>query len=327
MISLGRSEINNGKHSIVVLAGATGSGKTALTIALANSENVPDIEIISADSRQIYRGMNIGTDKVSSEIQSLIPHHLIDLINPDKRFSAADFVLRANRCIEDIVSRGKLPFVAGGTGLYIRALTGGLAGVAGPNSLSREKYKHFLKAHGNIALHELLKKKDHRRAADIHPTDTFRLIRALEIIDSGQENLSGILNQHAFEERPYRFLKCVLSVDRKKLYRRIEMRVDDMISRGLVNEVMDVRNEFGRDAPALDGIGYSQIGRYLDGEISLDEAIRIIKRDSRHYAKRQITWFKKEPKSLFIQHDPDSPEIAVGKLTDLIGSFYERRVT
>ncbi len=313
-----RPKNNNEKPFIIVFGGPTGTGKTALAIALAKSDKLPDMEIISADSRQIYRGMNIGTDKVSAQIQKIVPHHLIDIIDPDEKFSAADFLCRASRCIKDITARGKIPFVVGGTGLYIRVLTGGLASVAAPDHECRKKYHEYLKEHGESALHQILCKRDSKRASEIHPTDTFRVIRALEILDSGRENVSELLSDHGFEERPYRFLKCVLSVHRQKLYNRIEMRVDEMVNKGLLKEVMELRTLYDKDVPALNGIGYAQIGRYLDDEISLDEAIRIIKRDTRHYAKRQITWFKKEPETHFIQHDPDKLAASVTQMTDLI---------
>ncbi len=310
------------KPQIVVLAGATAAGKSSLAIKLAQIPKMPSIEIICADSRQIYRGMDIGTDKISIKEQNGVPHHLLDIIDPDTRFSAADFVAAASECIENISTRKAVPLVVGGTGLYIRALTCGLAQLSAPVIHIRKKYELFLKENGPEALYSLLWERDECRAKKLSPSDTFRIIRALEITDTGTVNISQTLKSHSFELRPFDSLKIFLNVDRKKLYIRINTRVDTMIDKGLIEEVNRLRQKFGANAPALSGIGYRQIARYLDGELTQQEAISIIKRDTRHYAKRQITWFQKEPDIVMLNHDPDKPEASLKKLEEKIRRFH-----
>lgn len=317
-------EVAGARPGIIVLTGPTGAGKSSLALLLAVYPGMPAIEIICADSRQIYRGMDIGTDKTNPDDRRSIPHHLLDIIDPDTRFSAADFAAHAGACIQDILNRNALPVVVGGTGLYIRALTCGLARLTGPVRGSRAKYHRLLEKEGSAALYEQLRQRDPARSRNVSPSDTFRVIRALEILDSGTEDISCALSAHGFEENPYHSLKFFLSVDRDKLYTRIDARVDAMIERGLIQEVAALRNRFGEQAPALSGIGYSQIGRYLDHELTREEAIRIIKRDTRHYAKRQITWFRKEPGIEMLPHDPDNPEKTLMILGERIRRFHDK---
>lgn len=313
------------RPGIVVLAGATAAGKSSMAIKLAHLPGMPPIEIICADSRQIYRGMDIGTDKTGIEEQSGIPHHLLDIVEPDTRFSAADFASVASECIENIINRNALPLVVGGTGLYIRALTCGLAQLSGPVHHIRQKYEQYLKDNGPDALYNLLYERDEKRAEKLSSSDSFRIIRALEIMDTGTLDISSALETHGFEQRPFQSLKIFLDLDREKLYNRINARVDAMIDKGLIQEVDRLRKRYGPEAPALSGIGYGQISRYLDGEITIEEAARIIKRDTRRYAKRQITWFQKEPELVMVKHDPDDPETTLNELEKKIRRFYERR--
>jgi tRNA dimethylallyltransferase len=308
---------------IIVLAGPTAAGKSRLAVLLAGLPGMPAVEIICADSRQIYRGMDIGTDKTDPGHRCGIPHHLLDIIDPDTRFSAADFAASAGICIQDVIRRKALPVIVGGTGLYIRALTCGLVRLSGPVSHSRTRYSRFLEKKGPAALFELLRQRDEQRSRNISPSDTFRVIRALELLDAGTADISRALSEHGFDENPYHSLKFFLTVDRDKLYTRIDARVDAMIEKGLIQEVAALRNRFGEQAPALSGIGYSQIGRYLDGELTLEEVIRIIKRDTRHYAKRQITWFRKEPGIEMLPHDPDNPEKTLMILGERIRRFHD----
>ncbi|MBN1879585.1 tRNA (adenosine(37)-N6)-dimethylallyltransferase MiaA [bacterium] len=311
------------KPLTVIIAGPTGSGKSSLALALARSSSLPPIEIISADSRQVYRGMDIGTDKVPLKERQEVPHYLIDIINPDARYSAADFTADADRCIQEILARRSLPLVVGGTGLYLRILTCGLAALPGSKGVLRNKYQRFLELNDAQALHALLQERDQERSKTIHATDSYRIIRALELLDTGETDIAHKLDQHAFRDRRYTTLKFVLSVDRKKLYTRIDERVDQMISRGLVQEVENLLRSFSKSAPGLTGIGYSQICRYLDGDVTLDEAIRLIRRDSRRYAKRQLTWFRKEPDVIWIDHDPEDQSRCLDNISQRIRRFYE----
>ena len=313
----------NAMDPVVVLAGPTGSGKTSLAMALARSSGLPPIEIINADSRQVYRGMDIGTDKLPEADRSDVPHHLLDIIDPDTRYSSADFARDAGRCIREIRIRNALPLVVGGTGLYIRVLTCGLAPLGGPNQVIRDKYRLLLEQNGPVELHEMLRMRDPVRAGTIERTDAFRVIRALELLDTGEENIAGTLNAHGFSEQRYHSLKFVLNVDREKLFNRIDERVDIMMSTGLIREVQILLQRFHRDSPGLSGIGYRQICDCLEGKLSLTEAVRLVKRDTRHFAKRQITWFRKEPDAQWIDHDPADPVKSLDRIAEGIRRFYE----
>ncbi|MCD4654124.1 tRNA (adenosine(37)-N6)-dimethylallyltransferase MiaA [bacterium] len=313
----------NKKPAIVVIGGATGSGKTNVAIWLARQPDLPEIEIISADSRQIYRHLDIGTDKVSQDIRKEIPHHMIDIVEPDTRYSAAEFARDASQIIREITARGHLPLVAGGTGLYIRILTGGLADVTGPDASRRKHYQEQLLKEGHDSLHTLLASRDPARAAKLAPADSFRVIRALEILDSGITGIDETYAKHQFREKPFHTLKLILTMNRDFLYKRIDQRVDEMIDRGFLREVKELLLRFKADDPALEAIGYRQIIQHIQGNMTLEEAIRIIKRNSRRYSKRQLTWFRREPEVNWIEYSPGQPDSILDNVKQQIRRFYE----
>ncbi len=301
--------ISRDKSKIVIIAGPTGSGKSTLSQLLFEHEYRLPLEIINADSRQIYRGMDIGTDKPSPEIIARIPHHLLNILDPDTPFSAADYQRQACTCIEDISSRGSHPLIVGGTGLYIRALRYGLAHVPPGDPEIRGELRLKLAQMGTGELYHTLQRLDPDRAKNIQPNDTYRLLRALEILLAGNKTITEEYLEHAFQYQQFDSLYLVLNVDRHQLYNRIEQRVDGMIKAGLTDETKRLVEQFGYAAPAFNAIGYKQIIMYLKHEISLERAIEIIKRDTRHYAKRQFTWFRKESDVHWLDHNPDQPQI------------------
>ncbi|MBN1354693.1 tRNA (adenosine(37)-N6)-dimethylallyltransferase MiaA [bacterium] len=318
----------NGLHheprsGIMILAGPTGSGKSALAELLCRSGQFPACEIITADSRQIYCGMDIGTDKPSAELRRSIPHHLVDILNPDQRFSAADFARKADQCIRRITQNDALPLVVGGTGLYLRVLVGGLADLIDRATVIREELKEKIRLNGLDTLYAGLQQLDPDRARAIHPKDAFRIIRALEILQCGSEKASEILSRHAFQKRKYRVLFFVLNVPRANLYKRIDARVDRMIGEGLIREVRSLVVKYGPDAPGLSAIGYRQVLKHLSREITRNEAARLIKRDTRRFSKRQLTWFRKESDAIWIDHDPDHPESTVDIIVRRLRAFLD----
>ena len=312
------------KQPIVIIAGPTGSGKSAVSQKLYRLFEHPRIEIISADSRQIYRFMDIGTDKPKLEILKTIPHHMIDLITPDQEFSAGEYRTETLKVLKVIRQNKAIPVIVGGTGLYIRVLLGGLATDAGKNVVIRNRLHRELEEEGAGALHLRLSKLDPDRAKDINPEDTYRIIRTLEIIESGIDSPSQVFADHQFDDSPFLPLFFVLNVDRVKLYNRIEARVDQMVAAGLFQEVAMILSKFGEKAPGLTGIGYKQVVMFFKNLIGREEAIRLIKRDTRRYAKRQMTWFRKEKGVIGLNHDPDNSEITVESIKSNILTLWER---
>ncbi|HJB06353.1 MAG TPA: tRNA (adenosine(37)-N6)-dimethylallyltransferase MiaA [Candidatus Enterocloster faecavium] len=281
------------KQPLIVLTGPTAVGKTALSIRLAKAL---DGEIISADSMQVYRGMDIGSAKVTREEMDGVRHYLIDVLEPEEDFNVASFQKMAKEALEEIYSHGKIPIVAGGTGFYIQALLYDIdfqddAG-EGPDRRELEK---LASEKGAEYLHGLLRQVDARSAEQIHPNNIKRVVRALEYYRQTGEPFS-LHNQRERERRsPYHFLYYVICSDRKSLYERIDRRVDAMMSAGLVEEVQALRARgVKRGMTSMQGLGYKEILDYLDGKCSLEEAVYILKRDTRHFAKRQITWFRRE---------------------------------
>jgi len=275
---------------IVVIVGPTASGKTALSLDLAEKF---DGEIVNADSRQVYRGMNIGTAKAPKDPGSKytvggVVHHLIDIVDPDDEFTLAHFKQDAFTAIDDILSRGKLPILVGGTGLYVQAIIDNLDIPAVEPDLQLRARLETMSAD---ELAEMLKDKDAAVFARIDRHNPRRLIRALEVAMA--ENLENIEKDHKLPPR-YEALQIGLEVPRAELIKRIETRVDEQIKSGLVNEVKELSKKYTWSLPAMSGIGYKQIGYYLRGELSLAEAVDLIKRDTRRYAKRQMTWFRRD---------------------------------
>lgn len=285
---------------ILIICGPTASGKSELALRLAHAL---DAEIINADSMQIYRGLDIGTAKPAPDQQAEIRHHLIDVATPDQLFSAADFSAAADIAIRDIISRGKRVVVAGGTGLYIRALVKGLVASPSGGGELREALQDEAGRVGNEAMLDRLRLVDPELAAVLHPNNLVRIIRALEVYQLTGIPLSSHQKDHAFANRRYEALQIGISVDRPVLYERINERVERMLSAGLLEEVSGLLAAgFGRDLKSMRSIGYKEASAHLYGEISVAEAARLIKRDTRRYAKRQMTWFKADPDILWFEY-------------------------
>jgi len=271
---------------IIVIAGATASGKTALGIELAKALSG---EVVSADSMQIYRGMDIGTAKPTAEERQSIVHHMIDIVEPCENYSAADFVRDADRAIEDIASRGKVPIIVGGTGLYLDCLTGRRT-LDAPRSDEkiRAELTELCEREGIDALYEVFLREAPSMEGKIHKNDVKRVMRAIEKARSGYEP------QETLKNKRYNSLWFAIDIERKNLYNRIDERVDKMISRGLESEVrrvlLPVRD---KNPTALQAIGYKEMISFIDGSLTLSEAAELIKKRSRNYAKRQLTWFRR----------------------------------
>jgi tRNA dimethylallyltransferase len=287
------------KIKLLVLSGPTGSGKSELAVSVAERIGA---EIVNADSMQVYRGLDIGTAKPSAEELARIPHHLLGIITPDLNFTASDFRREAAAVIADIDRRGKKVILVGGTGLYIRALLDGL--VDSPDG-DPELRLQFADLPGEELLRRLAQ-VDPETASRLHPNDRLRLIRALEVYSQTGRPISAFRSEHAFSGSYYNPLKMAIRVERQELYRRINLRVDRMLHDGLVAEVASqLALGYGRDLKALRSIGYKEISSFLAGEITLDEAVSLIKRDTRRYSKRQMTWFGKEKEIYWLEY-PES---------------------
>ncbi len=289
---------NENLPRLVAIVGPTASGKSSLAFWLARKFRG---EIVSADSMQIYRRMDIGTAKPSPEERRIVPHHLIDIREPDQEYSAALFRQQAHAIITHLHRGGTPSFVVGGTGLYFRALTRGLFHGPGARPELRKALKEKAAQEGSAALHRELAHVDPAAAARIHREDTFRIVRALEVFEQSTRPISLLQEEHGFRESPYKVLKIGLCWNREELYRRIEERVDQMIAKGWIEEVRSLlRQGFSRELKAMRSIGYRQLAAYLHGEIEFSEAVSLIKRDTRRFAKRQMTWFKTDPEIRWI---------------------------
>ena len=291
------------KNSIVVLTGPTAAGKTDLSIRLAKEINA---EIVSADSVQVYKDMNIGSAKITAEEMQGVPHHLIDVLAPTEDMNVARFKELALECCRDIWNRGRIPLITGGTGFYIQAL---LYDVDFGEEKGDEEYKRFLselyESKGADALYELLMKEDPGAAESIHKNNVKRVTRALVFKHDQGRMISEHNEQERSKESPYNFAYFVLDMDRAKLYDRIDLRVDLMMEQGLFDEVKALIDKYGlnRDSVSMQALGYKEFFGVFDGEYDLDEAVRIIKRDTRHFAKRQLTWFRRERDVIRVDKD------------------------
>ncbi|MBI5238682.1 MAG: tRNA (adenosine(37)-N6)-dimethylallyltransferase MiaA [Deltaproteobacteria bacterium] len=301
----------------VVIAGPTASGKTALAIELAR---IFDGEIISADSMQVYKRMNIGAGKPSKEQRDAVAHHLIDIAEPAEDYTAADFMRDADRTIKDIHNRGKKVFVAGGTGLYIRALLHGIIDSPAGDSALREALSAEAAERGAGWVHERLKSLDPEAAASIHPNNLRRVLRALEVTLLLKRPSSKLKKEHAFLENRYDALLIGLEMGRQALYAAIDERVDGMLAKGLVDETRGLIDAgYSTNLKPMNGLGYKEAAGFLRGEYSLAEAARLIKRNTRRYAKRQRTWFKKEPGIIWLSPtDRETIQALVAKHFGLI---------
>ncbi|MBI5407331.1 MAG: tRNA (adenosine(37)-N6)-dimethylallyltransferase MiaA [Nitrospirae bacterium] len=287
----GREDGEGGKRPLIVIVGPTAAGKSALALHLARLFNT---EIISADSMQVYKGMDIGTAKPSGEEMEAVPHHMISMIEPDTRFSVGDYVSRARPVITGLHERGKIPIVAGGTGLYVRALVDGLCEAPKTDWILRKRLLSEEAEHGKGYLYRRLCEVDPVSAGRTKPNDTIRVIRSLEVYESGGVPLSDIQEVHGFKERPYDPVIIGLTMERKNLYKKIEERVDRMMEAGLEAEVRGLIAIHGGSVLPMHGLGYKQLAGYIKGMYSLEDAIRLLKRDTRRYAKRQLTWFRRD---------------------------------
>jgi tRNA dimethylallyltransferase len=285
---------------ILVICGPTASGKSDLALRLAERL---EAEIINADSMQVYRGMDIGTAKPSATERTRIPHHLIDSVEPDQPFSAADFADAADAAIADITARNKRPIVVGGTGLYIRSLLKGLVdSPAGTEEIRRELHAEA-ERRGNEAMLEELRLVDPELAERMHPNNLLRIIRALEVYRQTGIPLSRYQQEHGFSKQRYDSLQIGVQVERPLLYSRIDQRVEQMLELGLQREVQHLLDAgYSPDAKAMRSIGYKEMAAHLAGECELNEAIRLIKRNTRHYAKRQLTWFKADRDIIWLEY-------------------------
>lgn len=289
---------NNNKPKLVVIAGPTASGKSHLAIKLADEING---EIISADSMQVYKYMDIGTAKVSLEERKIVKHHLIDIIEPDEDYDVYKFQKDALNSINEIYSRGKIPIICGGTGFYIQSITKNIDFNSFDNSLEIKKLEELLITNGPEYIYEMLLRIDPEYAACVHPNNTRRVINAISYYNITGQKLSDHNNEQFQKESDYDLDYLVINLDRDELYSRINSRVDKMISEGLVDEVISLRDKgYSPTLKSMQSLGYKEINEYLDGLITLDVAIENIKTNTRHYAKRQITWFKREKSAHYI---------------------------
>ncbi|MCD4718595.1 MAG: tRNA (adenosine(37)-N6)-dimethylallyltransferase MiaA [Desulfobacula sp.] len=277
---------------IIIICGPTGIGKTSFAISIARRFNG---EIIGADSMQIYKHMNIGTAKPGPEELEQAPHHLVDFLDPKDDFDAGLYVKTADKAIEGIIARGKIPIIAGGTGFYIRALLNGLFRAKPICEKTLSQLNRELKDKGSLSLYQKLVKCDPEAAKKIHPNDSFRVIRALEVYQTFGHKISVRQKNHNFDDLRYKSIKIGLHMDREELYDRINKRVDLMIEQGLLKEVTAlVKNGYSFDLKSMQSIGYKHMAMFIKNEVDWEEAVRLLKRDTRRYAKRQFTWFRKD---------------------------------
>lgn len=290
------------KPPMIVLAGPTAVGKTTLSLKLAKRVKG---EIISADSMQVYRHMDIGSAKIMPDQMEGVPHHMIDILEPWEEFNVVIFKQKCEACLKGIYERGHIPIVTGGTGFYIQALLRDIDFTENEeNTRIREELEALAEERGTAYLHELLESVDAPSAQAIHANNKKRMIRALEFYQLTGQRISDHNQKERLKEDAYRACYFVLSDKRERLYGRIEKRVDEMLQDGLVEEVKKLK-QMGchQGMVSMQGLGYKEILSYLDGEISLEEAVRLLKRDTRHFAKRQLTWFRREKDVIWVDKD------------------------
>lgn len=290
------------KQPLIVLTGPTAVGKTSLSISLAKAVNG---EIISADSMQVYKKMDIGSAKIRPEEMQGIPHYLVDVLEPEEEFHIVKFQQMAKKAMEDIYSRGKIPILVGGTGFYIQAVTKDIDFTeAQQENDYRKELEALAEEKGGKHLHEMLRKVDPVSADAIHAHNVKRVIRALEFYHQNGSPISAHNEEQKQHESPYNLAYFVLNMPRELLYERIDLRVDQMMKEGLLEEVARLKEEgCHRGMVSMQGLGYKEILAYLDGEYPLEEAVRVLKRDTRHFAKRQLTWFRREQEVTWVNKD------------------------
>lgn len=303
---------------VIAVCGPTASGKTALAIEIAKEFGG---EIVSCDSMQIYKHMDIGTAKATESEQKTVKHHMIDFLCPSARYSVADFVERARLCIDDITSRGKIPVLAGGTGLYLDSVLNNIAfDDFGSDPQFRQDMEKLAKNEGNEAVHKLLEEKDSEAAEKIHPNNIRRVIRALEVCHLTGKTFTQV-NEESRREAVYDALIFGIDTDRELLYERINNRVDQMMENGLVEEVEALcKMGIDRSTTAMQAIGYKEILEYFEGKLNIDETVEKIKQESRRYAKRQLTWFRRNEKIDWINlSETDAMKTIFGKCGLFLG--------
>jgi tRNA dimethylallyltransferase len=284
-------------YPAIAVLGPTGSGKSALALSIARRFHG---EIVNCDALQVYRGMDVGTAKASWEERREVPHHMLDLRSPGEDFSAGDYLRIGRESLDRIRSKGALPVVAGGTGFYYRALCDGLFEGPGRSEDLRARMRQVLERRGPPRLHRALARADPEAAARISPTDASRIVRAFEVYLLTGKPISSWQQRPADHLTGFRWLKLAISWPREVLYGRINSRVDGMIQGGLLEEVRELLRSFPPDSHAFKAIGYGQIAAFLGGKTSLEGAVEEIKRGTRRYAKRQLTWFRAEDGILWL---------------------------
>lgn len=307
------------KKPLVILTGPTAVGKTKASIGLAKAIGG---EIISADSMQVYKQMDIGSAKIKPSEMDGIPHYLVDILEPDEEFHVVLFQQMAKQAIQKIYEKGKIPILVGGTGFYIQAVLYDIDFSANEKDTSyREKLEKLAQTKGAEYLHDRLREVDEKSAQDIHANNVKRVIRALEYFHQTGEKISEHNEEQRKKVSPYNFSYFVLNDERAHLYENINLRVDQMINEGLVREVQSLKEKgYTRDMVSMQGLGYKEMLDYLDNKCSLEEAVEIIKRDTRHFAKRQITWFKRESDVTWIdkkEYDYNEERILKAMLQEL----------
>lgn len=292
------------KKPLIILSGPTAVGKTDLSIALAKEING---EIVSADSMQVYKYMDIGSAKVTQAEMQGIKHYLIDELLPNEEFNVVKFQQMAKDALQKIYAKGKIPIIVGGTGFYIQALLYDISFTDTKEDLYREKWETYVHKNGKEALHKALSQVDPEYAKEVHENNVKKVVRALSFYDATGKKLSLHNKEERQRTSPYNYLYFVLTMNRELLYKRIDKRVDLMIDNGLLEEVKRLKNlGYTKDLTSMQGLGYKEVLDYLAGETTLNEAIYILKRDTRHFAKRQITWFKREKDIIYIEKDQNS---------------------
>jgi tRNA dimethylallyltransferase len=295
------------KPKLVIVFGPTAAGKSDLVLKLASRLNA---EVINADSQQVYRQMDIGTAKPSKAELAKVPHHLIDVVDPDEEFNVARYRELAMASAEDIQSRGKQVIVSGGTGLYIKALTRGLFVGPGQDARIRETLNAEAEANGLSSLYQRLERVDSSATSWIHPNDRQRIIRALEVYQLTGKPISEWQKEHAFRESGFATLKIGLDRQRADLYERINQRCDQMIDAGLVHEVKELFDKgYSSHLNSLRSVGYRHVGLFLMGRLRLEEAVHLMKRDTRRLAKRQLTWFRRDEEIHWFHPERQAQEI------------------
>jgi tRNA dimethylallyltransferase len=302
---------NAPKPRVAALVGPTASGKTAVALSLAQSFGA---EIVNADSLQVYRELNIGTAKPTIAERAQVPHHLVDVADPPEAYDAARYCREGREALAELQARGVPPLVVGGTGLYLKTLLSGLFAEGEVAGQVRERLRGELQVLGLPALYQRLLYLDPATADRLHPHDTYRIIRALEVMEATGKPLSEFIAAHRFADVPYQVLKLGLAVPREELYQRIELRMEVMLEQGWLEEVKVLLSRYPPDLKPLQALGYRHLINYLTGRWSWAEAFRLLARDTRRYAKRQLTWFASDPEIIWLS--PDQIEEMAGALAD-----------